>query len=269
MTRFGRTLLTLLVVAFCATPLLADYVCGPTGFNSNLGVNTKSFRCAPRAVTRGVGTLTFNATSTVTASLAGFQGIVPPEAVPGADGTFFKASGLIVDFAGERYFLNVTAKASDSSITALLGAAAVSFSGTTTSWSFWNTVCLRSLSDYSTNTLDPLTNTDPRIWATSGLISGLAGNKSDGTYQGRTFAYTESAGNSSGALLITRPAGLSPSLYVITSTQYVGVTGSAVAKTVGAGAFTNSLSVVDVEFQWSLQSSAAATYIAACVAAPR
>src|SRR5262245_56907094 len=87
--------------------------CGHTGFDVTLGVTTKSFRCAPKKLVRGTGTLTLNGTSTVTVSPAapGFSEIVTPDAIPGADATFFNTSGLYYRFSGLEYYLRISAKA--------------------------------------------------------------------------------------------------------------------------------------------------------------
>jgi len=244
----------------------ADYVCGQTGFNSNVGAG-KTFRCAPVTIARGVGVLTFNATSTVTVSPAGFQGIVPPEAVPGADGIFFRVAGLMAIANGnELHFLNITAKASGSSITALLGGVAVGFSDTTTRWAHWSTTCYRS----AVSTNDPVANKDPRVWAMNQALTRLPVAVSVNTKTGLYFAYTQATSAASNTDGVARPVGLGTDSAQFTAgiTIFSGPTSSAVARTVTFFDFVMSTGHREREFQLRLASAASDTFVTLCIYAP-
>jgi hypothetical protein len=266
-----KTILALALGLAVAAPLRAgDYVCGHTGFNSNIGSTAKSFRCAPRTIVRGVGTLTFNATSTVTATAGSFAGMAPPEAVPGADGLFFRASGLMVKFAGQLYFLNVTAKASDTSITALLGAAAVSFSGTTTVWSFWSTDCYRtSLGDSVYTAADTNVGLSTKLWATNAALERAAPAITGSVAPAFGITYTQSAGSASSSRIVGVPTGLFLSV-LTTSNENVATlpTASTVAQDTTMGAPAGSLAFREKQYQFSLGSAAANTFLTGCFFIP-
>jgi len=277
MTRFGRTLLTLLVVAFCATPLLAQqgFHCAHTGFNSNVGATGKSFRCAPVRTLAGVGTLTFNATTTVTGTAGAFQDVSSVfDAVPGADATFFRTSGLWAQIGSELQFLRITAKASDTSITALLGAGATSLSGTATKWGVWNTTCYRTAAAFGDNQTDAATNTDARLWASSTAIANQWSIQGSGQQSAVTWiGYSHTAGGTVGAAaIVIRPPGLatagllSPGGYVTNSFNIAPV---AAARNASIGGQSAAVQLDGRQFQVALSTSTVDTYFTVCAYSSR
>jgi hypothetical protein len=243
--------------------------CGNTGFNMNIGSTAKSFRCAPVPITVGSGTLTFNATSTVTGTAGAFASLAAPTAVPGSDGLFFQPAGLYAFVGGQTYFLNITAKASSVSITALLGGVAVSFSGTATRWGFWNTTCLRTAASQTSQIADPLTTLDARTWASPVAIrQAITAAFGPEGITISAFQYFQATGSAVAMSYFSRPQGIATSFQIgadpIVNHSF-GSPGSSVALTlveyIMGGSTTH---LRGREFQMSHQSSAADTFTTAC-----
>jgi len=179
-SRFGRALLTLLMVAFVATPVRAQALnglyCGPTGFNLNLGVTTKSFLCKPGRLLRGTGSITLNATTTATSAVAGFSVLATPDALPGSDQTFFNTSGVVVVFDQIAFWYRLTAKASNASISIINGNTTPAESGTSAEWYYWNTTCFRSASSGTSTSAASMD--DQRIWGIAGSATTRANGPS-------------------------------------------------------------------------------------------
>lgn len=207
MSRLLVAIALLIATASIATAQ-GKLVCGHTGFNINLGLTTKSWRCAPVAVRVGTGTLTFNATTTVTSSPAAFASIFPPEAVPAADNTFFATSALIAEVAGRRWIMRVTAKASDSQISVIIGGAAPSFSGTATKWSYWSTTCYLANLTHTSVTDNVVPNiSSTRIWGTDGDVSA-ATNRSSANATIHILGWQHATGTGfPGSYFTSRPQG--------------------------------------------------------------
>ena len=235
--------------------------CANTGVNTNTGATTSSFRTSFRQLQRGTGTITLNATSTVTSSGA-FSGIDRPDAVPGGAG-FFKTSGIHFIFGGRGFFYRVSAKASDSSITVLAGAGSPAQSGTTTEWWYWSTVSYRSASTFDVFT-DASTITDRRIWETpSGLKSGF--EMGDSIYRPlASFSYRPAAGIAyvSKILLFWRPAGVP--ITALTSVLNSNGDTTTTAESVN---FPNTSwpAFIGAELQDSLASTASDNFIVSCI----
>lgn len=257
-----RALAVALLAASVPAVGAADFVCGQTGFNSNVGAG-KVFQCAPRIVQRGTGVLTFAAADeTVTATFAGFADMQDPEAVPGGDGVFFRATGLMARVNGQTYFFNVIDKTSDSSIEVQLAGAAPAFSGTASAWAFWNTSCLRS--GVAT---DPLRHTDARIWASIAPLSAM-----DQVFlesRATIYSYTHAAGgNGATYSILVRPIGLSTNTLTYLSSNTAGAGPSPIgtaALEMKSAQLTVSTGLKDKEFSFSSGSSTANTWVTNCV----
>ncbi len=272
-SRFGRTLLTLLLVAFFATPLLAQQglTCGQTGFEHNIGSTLKSFRCAPVPTTAGTGTLTFNATSTVVGTAGAFSGFAAPTAVPGADGVFFRPVGLYVVFGGEFFFLNVTAKASNTSITALLGTGAVPFSGTTTRWGYWQTDCYRTAAAETSGIADSVTNLDARLWASPPSIrAAIPSAITPGGNSATMFVYFGTASSAVSSTFYARPQGMATTIFAGPSGNATITSGSPISSaarslSVFSANTSSAIFLPGREFQFSTQSASASTTATFCI----
>lgn len=147
--------------------------CAHPGFNVNVGVTTKSFLCAPKALIRGNGTLSFAVgDNTVTCTPLGglpddcFKLMAAIDAV-GAEDTFFNRSGLIARFDSIGEFWTVTARTSDTEIEVVNGTTAPATTRTTTDWSYWNTTCYRSAGTQQQPAADTDLD-DQRLWAVLG-----------------------------------------------------------------------------------------------------
>lgn len=244
------------------------YYCGNTGFDVNLGVTTKTFRCQVVKMQRGVGTLTLNGTSTVTVSGSNFNVLVPPDALPGADGVFFKTSGLWYRFGASEFFLRVSAKASNSSITALAGAAGSANSGTTAEWGYWNTTCYRSAS--STTTFNATTDhVDPRIWGYSNSFTdGLYLNALSSTL--RTIVYTPAASAATNVEWAAKPRGMrilfGSSTIVIFTMASSGNAGEINQVTQSGNGASGTASLINTDIQDLVQTATSASYAVPIIA---
>jgi len=255
-----KAILTL-VLGLLASGAFAQqgFYCAHTGFDNNLGDATKSFRCRPELIRAGSGTLTLNGTSTITVSPAAFQNIVAPDALPGGDGVFFKTSGIIVTLSNQAHFYRVTAKASDSSITVIDGAAAPTESGTTTVWSYWNTTCYRSASAVTDN--NDFSWADPRLWRSIGSDLGLLG----GIHVGDAVCATLSTSTNAATLhnIVLRPGGLATVGVTVGAGMCTSgadeVTAQSAFLTIGLGQFFGHQASV------ALASDTVANYFAFCI----
>lgn len=269
MKRLGLAALVLAIASSAAAQTTSNqgpgYYMGPTGFDLNLGVTTKSFRCGCAKLQRGVGTLTLNGTTTVTVvPTSGFNVIVPPDALPGADGVFFRTSGLWYRLAstGIEYYNRISAKASDASITVLAGAAANPNVGTATEWGYWNVWCYRSASAIVVNNVTT-DHQDNRIWSTITYLS-KARILTPMEHSLRQAIFTPAASSTLPNMsLVGRPRGFNGLLAGNNSMAgYASPSGTAneiVLQTPQGTNFGQSFKNGDVQFQ--LQSSVAASYL--------
>lgn len=244
------------------------YVCGPTGFNSNIASTTKSFRCALAQMTVGSGTITFNnATTNVTGTTGAFDGIVPPQSVPGADGNAFRASGLMAFTNGETFFLNVTGKTSGTLITAELGGASIGVSTTATRWGYWNTTCYRTAAAVNAYT-DANISLTPAYWGAPTAFDRLT-LSGQVAYPAMWFAYPQNAATASAVQITGRPRGMNTtSITPQLGTLFNGLTSSATAKLALYATLQPTVITKGREWDVELQSAAANSYITSCVWIP-
>lgn len=251
MNRYGRMLLVLLVLALPELARADELMCASTGFNLNIASGSKSFRCGLVVVTRGSGTLTFDGTSTVTSSGA-FATIITPDAVPVADDTSFKTTGLRILLSGRVYYLRVSAKASNSSITVLEADVSPGLSGAVTEWSYWNTTCRRSSFGYTDFTDSSLFLGSTGLWTSPGALRGADFESFNGTVAGLCYQHGTGAGFPQMGLT-QRPQGWNNVIASAAPVDYTNGSCQIIARNAKIGA-PNGGSPRGQEFQWVTQS---------------